>query len=128
MGYYPIDNNEKLFFSKGNARLNRRDTVIFNLPAGWTCPGARECLAKAHRDSGIIEDGKDQQYRCYAANSERQYKAARDSRWRNFELLKGKSRQEMKFLISTSIPSGFQKIRIHESGDFFSHKLFSGMV
>lgn len=113
----------KLYFSRGNAKLSN-DIAIFSLPAGWTCPGAKDCMARADKETGAITDGKHMKFRCYAANSERQYKRARLSRWKNFNLLKGKSREEMATLIYESIPEDVYKIRIHESGDFFSEAYF----
>jgi len=59
----------------------------FNLPAGHTCPQANECLMKANRVTGKMENGPAQRFRCYAAAAER-FPAVRDARWRNLETLK----------------------------------------
>jgi hypothetical protein len=64
-----------LKFSKGNAKLGKQ-TLIFNLPAGKTCPGASLCKAFAVMgDNGKtrIQDGTETVFRCFAASSEAQY-------------------------------------------------------
>jgi hypothetical protein len=48
-----------LTFSKGNAKLGKQ-TLIFNLPAGRTCPGALYCKSFAVVDANgkrSIQDG-----------------------------------------------------------------------
>ncbi|MBN9520832.1 hypothetical protein J0H58_20315 [bacterium] len=52
-----------LRFGQGNAKLDAAITT-FSLPAGYTCPFARECHSKAHRDTGHIRDGRDTRFRC----------------------------------------------------------------
>lgn len=120
-----------LAFSQGNAKLPL-STLIFSLPAGHTCPGANLCLSKAHRHTGKIKDGKQCQFRCFAASAEALYPSTRDSRWRNFDLIKTqKSSDAMADLIYTSIIPHLnrkrrsshrviQRVRIHEGGDFYS--------
>ena len=64
-----------LRFSKGNAKLTK-DTLIFNLPAGKTCPGALHCKAFATEQADgkrKIVDGPETKFRCFAASSEVQY-------------------------------------------------------
>lgn len=112
-----------LAFGKGNAKLGK-EISTFSLPAGWTCPGASQCLARANRETGKIRDGADQSFRCFAATAESAYRNVRESRWSNFEKLKGKSREEMASLILESLPSDAQVVRIHVSGDFFSESYF----
>lgn len=115
-----------LKFSFGNAKLSS-EIAIFSLPAGWTCPGADKCLARANRETGKITDGPNQQYRCYAASEEAIFPNVRKNRWNNFELLKGKTRGEMISLINSSLPV-HKTIRIHSSGDFFSQDYFDAWL
>jgi hypothetical protein len=117
------DASAKLKFGKGNAKLGKEITT-FSLPAGWTCPGASQCLAKANRDTGRIDDGKLQAFRCFAASAEAAYTNVRESRWHNFDLLKGKTREEMRDLILSSLPEEASIVRVHVSGDFFSEGYF----
>jgi len=114
----------KLSFGLGNAKLS--DFVAtFSLPAGYTCPCAKECLSKAHRETGKLTDGKDTRFRCFAATNEARATSVRISRWRNFEYLKAaRTLQGMADLIQRSLPFGVQKIRIHVSGDFFNETYF----
>lgn len=116
-----------LKFGKGNAKLGKQIST-FSLPAGWTCPGAAQCLARANRETGKIQDGQAQQFRCFAASAEAAYTNVRESRWHNFDLLKGKTSQEMQSLILASLPSDASIVRIHVSGDFFSEAYFNAWI
>lgn len=113
----------KLTFGKGNAKLDKA-IITFSLPAGYTCPGAMQCLARANRQTGAITDGVDATFRCFAASAEAVYRNVRESRWANFEALKGLSREGMAELINASLPAKTTIVRIHVSGDFFSEAYF----
>lgn len=115
-----------LKFSQGNAKLKQR--LIFSLPAGKTCPGALFCKSFAVlQDNGKrkIQDGKQTEFRCFAASSEVQYDAVYNLRANNMELLmRSVIEGSMVDLINTSVQHHRKKntklVRIHESGDFFS--------
>lgn len=115
-----------LKFARGNTKLIRGQ-VIFDLPAGWTCPFAKECHAKAARDGSSLTQGEHTRFRCYAATAELVFKGARDNRWENFETLKGRTKQEMVEIISFNLPHG-ELYRIHSSGDFFSQTYFDAWL
>jgi hypothetical protein len=123
-----------LNFSKGNAKLGTH-TLIFNLPAGKTCPGAMFCKSFAVvGDDGKrrIVDGEHTEFRCFAASSEVQYDAVFNNRARNLELIVDALQNgtvpgysvSAADLIHDSIQHHRTKktelVRIHESGDFFS--------
>mgnify|MGYP003338903018 CR=1 FL=1 len=119
-----------LKFSRNNAKLSNR--LIFNLPAGFTCPFAKSCRTISDPKTGKITDlqrGNDQKtFRCFAASSESRSPSARTLRWHNYNLLREESLYSMRDLIVDSIIKASKKIanpdklcRIHESGDFFSH-------
>ena len=119
---------------EGNKKLRH---PYFSLPAGYSCPFAHQCLSKADKGGKEIGDtGKKiedfGEFRCYAASQEVQYKNLRKSRWRNFDLLKGKSSDEMAEIINNSIkyhlPHGTHVFRIHESGDFFNQAYFDAWL
>ena len=120
-----------LKFSHGNAKLSK-DTLIFNLPAGHTCPFAKACMSKANRITGKITDGKHAEYRCYAATSESAFKNTREARWHNFELLRRLDFEGMAKLIKKSLNAfnlkNIKLIRIHESGDFFNQDYFDAFL
>ncbi len=115
-----------LKFGKGNAKLDKT-IATFSIPAGWTCPGASLCMARANRETGKVVDGPLQQFRCFAASAEAAYTNVRESRWHNFDLLKGKTRDEMSALILASLPDT-TIIRIHVSGDFFNEAYFGAWI
>lgn len=122
-----------LNFSIGNAKLGKQ-TLIFNLPAGKTCPGAMFCksFAIVTPEGRKIADGPHTQFRCFAASSEVQYDAVFNNRARNFELIIDAIQNGTApgfsvgpaDLIHNSIQESRTRntklVRIHESGDFFS--------
>jgi hypothetical protein len=125
------DKRELLKFGQANAKLEQLEDLLdlkvftFSLPAGYSCPGALHCLARANRKTGQIVDGMAQEYRCFAASDEAKYTNTRAARWHNFELLKGcQSVAEMVDLILESIPKKAEVIRVHVSGDFYSEMYF----
>ena len=122
-------------FSQGNAKLSNR--LIFSLPAGHSCPSAGTCKTLANRNTGKIDDSKSilidgvLDYRCFAAMAETRPNV-RDSRWYNFDLVKSTiirsalAKQDpvktVAELITESISIYKEDlVRIHESGDFYSH-------
>ena len=92
------------------------DGVVFewNLPSGFTCPFAMECLVKVDRHTGKF-DNKSKAYRCYSAMQER-FPAVRNHRWTNFDFLRDGGKPE--------IPKKAEAVRIHMSGDFYSQHYF----
>lgn len=116
-----------LHFSHGNAKLNKQ-TVIFNLPAGSTCPGALQCFSMAVADANgkrSIRDGEHTQFRCFAASSEVQYDHVYNNRQANFKAIVDALKSgNCANLIHTELQKALKKntklVRIHESGDFFS--------
>ena len=116
-----------LHFSHGNAKLNK-NTIIFNLPAGTTCPGASKCLSFVkvnEQGKRSIVDGKDTVFRCFAASSEVQYDAVYNNRQENLATIRDTlANGNCAGLINDSLQAARKKstklVRIHESGDFFS--------
>ncbi len=107
----------------GNAKLSK-EIVTFSLPSGYTCPGARDCLAKADMETGKIIDGPHQKFRCFSAVSETR-PAVRAQRWHNFALLKQvRTKEAMVDLIAESFPRGAKILRLHVGGDFFCQAYF----
>lgn len=115
------------FQKGGNAKL-ATDIVTFSLPSGYTCPGAKDCLAKADMNTGVIIDGPDQKYRCFSASTESR-PAVRQARWHNFMLLQqAKTVEGMEELIVASFPRGTKILRLHVGGDFFSQAYFDAWL
>jgi len=122
-----------LKFSPANAKTKRLKTVIptlrgkvysLDLPAGYTCPGAKLCKSRAvEGDNGrfTIVDGPDCQFRCFSASQEVIFPALRRMRQYNLsELVKAKSVKKMTNLILESIPKNCGVVRLHVGGDIFS--------
>lgn len=136
-----IDPKEEcvLTISKPNAKLKGINAPSFSLPAGYTCPMADVCKSMAHRKGKAFKDGKKIKdhgdIRCYAASTEVQYKAVRDNRWRNHDLLKDMgSPEKMSDLILRSLKyyetqnGKISTFRIHDSGDFYSQDYFDAWL
>lgn len=118
----------KLKFQKGNAKLNE-SIYIFSLPAGWSCPRAKDCLSKAMLDKATgkrsIQDGAHTKFRCFAASAEVQYTNTYLARQHNFDILRQcKTVYEMADIITHSLPRKATKVRIHVSGDFYNQTYF----
>jgi hypothetical protein len=118
-----------LNFSKGNAKLGTQ-TLIFNLPAGKTCPGAMYCKSFAVVDANgkrSIQDGEHTQFRCFAASSEVQYDGAFYNRANNLQTVVDYlqtsvdyAAEQINVALNNFRTRKTQLVRIHESGDFFS--------
>ena len=119
-----------LKMSKGNKKL--KQTLIFDLPAGRTCPNSDKCRSYAVMNNNgklSVEDGENTIFRCYAASQEAQYKNVYNARKYNHDLILKTLNSENGFyktyeLINASIQKhitkNINKVRIHASGDFFS--------
>lgn len=86
----------------------------WNLPSGFSCPFALDCLVKVDRETGKFNN-KSTSYKCYSAMAER-FPSCRDSRWRNFDFVRSGGVPE--------IPPKAKAVRIHASGDFYSQSYF----
>ena len=81
--------NDLLTFGEPNSKLKKMLKKLslklktFTLPAGHTCPGAKDCLSRANRETGKIQDGPDTEFRCFAASAEATYPSLRKMVWHN---------------------------------------------
>jgi Gene product 88 len=117
---------EKLKFGVGNNKFGKRTT--FSLSAGWSCPGARDCMARVDMETGELTDGKHTEFRCFAASMEARMPSVRKSRERNFRLLKEcENSKAMAELILASLPET-PLVRVHVSGDFFNSSYFKAWM
>lgn len=125
-----------LFFGTTNAKLAHQGISTFSLPAGHSCPGALDCLAKREtvdktvdgvtRSVSKLVDGPHAKFRCYAASMEVSFATLGISVARNWELLKeAKTVEKMVKLIDESLPpKRWHTIRVHSGGDFYSFDYF----
>lgn len=120
---------QPLKFGKGNAKLGK-DITTFSIPAGYACPGAKECFAKADADTGKISDGPHTKFRCFSASQEALYHNVRSARWHNFTqlLLCGTHKDAIYALISNSLPPKATTVRVHVAGDFYSQSYFDAWM
>lgn len=123
------DKNAKLEKLRKSRKVNKwlkkgRKIYSLNLPAGRTCPGAKDCKSMSvfNLSTGktTIKDGQGCQFRCYAASLEALYPRKRGVHYRNFWLLKNtKGWKAIYRLLVDSLPADLGVLRIHDSGDFF---------
>ena len=124
-----------LKFTYENAKL--KGIYHYSLPSGWTCPGAKSCLTKSNRETGKISDFQIPVdgviFRCYAAMDEARRPNVRETRWKNYDLLKScRTEGQMVELIVGSIKeTGLTRggtCRVHIGGDFFSQRYFNAWM
>ena len=123
-----INNNKQAKLKAVEGWLGKKNIYSFNLPSGYSCPFANDCMSKADRVTGKITDGKRTKYRCFSATDEARSPTARKSRWDNFNALRKLNRDEMVQVINASIPRDMDLCRIHVSGDFFNQKYFDAWI
>ena len=101
----------------------KRKIYSLDLLSGYSCPFAKACLSKAVVDEHgkrHIEDGKDNEFRCFSASQEVQYTNVYNSRKHNFDTLRGLHLNDMIAMLNRSMPDNLGICRIHVAGDFFS--------
>lgn len=118
---------QQLCIGKGNAKLSK-STLTFSIPAGQTCPGARDC--KAWVSAGKIVDGPHVIFRCFAASNEVMYPNVHKSRVDNLNVIADALKEDQytyasQILVDSIRPKvtkSIDKFRVHPSGDFFSER------
>lgn len=119
----------ELMFGLSNAKLKKRLINTFSLPSGYACPGAKDCLSKANRQTGKITDGKEIKYRCFSAQEEAFKSSMRAARWRNFEILKEHPDTLcMAGKIVSALPLTTDITRIHIGGDYYNQEYFDAWL
>ena len=127
----------KKAFTDGNTKLRqvaeyygipKTHVVTFNLPSGWTCPGALDCKTKVTREGELTQHGE---IRCYMASMENFYTAKRNQVWRNFDaIFAGRAEARGNWIISR-LDKEFPRAeicRIHSGGDFFNQTYFNAWM
>ena len=126
-----------LKFSEANAKTQRlyaigivptgKKVYSLDLPSGWACPGARECLSKCV--DGKIQDGKHTRFRCFSASQEVVFPKVHEVRQHNLAILKQtRGAKQVADIIETSLPADAGVIRYHVGGDFFKPSYFQGAL
>ncbi len=126
-----------LKFGNPNSKLKKLTKKLgltlktFTLPAGWTCPGAKDCLSRADKNTGKVTDGKDTEFRCFMASAEALYPSLREMVWHNLGLLKDAlvdGVDDCANLICQSLPKKFDVMRVHVGGDYFNVKYLQAWI
>jgi len=102
---------------------DKRKVYSLDLLSGYSCPFAKACLSKAvvgENGKRKIQDGKDNEFRCFSASQEVQYNGVYNLRKHNFDLLRGEHLNDMIALLNRSMPKNLGICRIHVAGDFFN--------
>jgi len=126
--FSPMADNVKTLRLLKLLGIARSRGYVFNLPSGFTCPGALDCLSKADRVTGKITDGKNTQFRCFSATTEALRTRARDQGWRNFDKLRGLDYEQMVQIINESLPENAEIVRPGVRGDFFNQTYFEAWL
>ena len=117
---------KKLKFSKGNKKLSK-DTLVYSLPAGISCPGSNACKAwiTLKDDKRVLNRGNESLFTCFAASEELRYPNVFNARRYNYQIIKSYVLNNdligLTELINWNIQinkKNITKVRIHESGDF----------
>ena len=120
-----------LKFKNANGKLKKMAKKLnlkiktFTLPSGYTCPGAKDCLSRANRQTGKVKDGPDTKYRCFMASLEATFPSLRAMVWENLEMIRKALKVDIAKcadLIHDSLPKKFDVMRVHVGGDYFSEE------
>ena len=133
-----------LKFGEPNAKLKKMTKKIglvlktFTLPAGHTCPAAKDCFSRADRVTGKVTDGPDTVFRCFMASAEARSPSLRKLVWHNLELIKEALKRDAQAgfenmphtsqLINKSLPKKFDIMRVHVGGDYFSRQYLMAWI
>ena len=126
-----------LKFGDPNAKLKKMIRKMgltlktFTLPAGWSCPAAKDCLSKADRVTGKVTDGPDTIFRCFMASAEARSPSLRKLVWHNLGLVKDSLVDGVDAcadLICESLPKKFDIMRVHVGGDYFNVKYLQAWI
>ena len=113
-----IKTNQLLSFGKGNAKLDSR-IYTFNLPAGTLVSKSKIMSCKGRSNYRRNNRWHQTIIPLFLCNSER-FESVRDTRHRNFDLVRNKNEAEITALILASLPGDATIVRLHVSGDFFN--------
>ena len=129
--------NDLLKFGDPNAKLKKLTRKAglrlktFTLPAGHTCPAAKDCFSRADRVTGKVTDGPDTIFRCFMASAEARSPSLRKLVWHNLGLIKDALVDGVDAcadLICESLPSKFDIMRVHVGGDYFSKNYLQAWI
>ena len=104
----------------------------FDILSGVDCPFAFNCKSQAEEQadgSRRIKDGPDTKFRCFSASQEVLFTNTYLSRKRNHDAIHAlETSDDMADALCGVLPKDCRIVRIHVSGDMFSHKYFMAWV
>lgn len=104
----------------------------FDILSGVDCPFAFNCKSQAEEQadgSRRIKDGPDTKFRCFSASQEVLFTNTYKSRKRNHDAIHSlETSDAMADGLCAALPKDARVIRIHVSGDMFSHKYFMAWI
>ena len=112
----------------GNRKVPRDTAIVGELPSGWSCPYAKQCKTYWDPVKRKVIKGPESEFRCYSASLEAAWPSVANKVRHNREVLRGKSTKQMADVIMRSVPWNAKRVRIHESGDFFSQAYFDAWL
>lgn len=110
---------------------NRRKVYSLDLLSGWTCPAAKDCMAKVYIENGkrSLRDGPHTQFRCFSASQEVAYPNVYKMRDGNFQTIKQlRGHVQIAKLICDLLPKNAGVVRYHVAGDFFKLAYLKGAI
>ena len=100
-----------------------------SLLSGHACPYALKCMAKVHKKTRKLIDGKHAIHRCFSASNEAAFPTVFNARKHNTDLLQRcESKDEICTLLDRSIRKSFDPLRIHIGGEFYNQMYFDAWV
>ena len=100
-----------------------------SLLSGHACPYALKCLAKVHKVTRKLIDGKHAEHRCFSASNEASFPTVFNARKYNTDLLQScKTEYEIYQVLDFSIRKSFDPFRIHIGGEFYNQLYFDAWV
>jgi len=102
---------------------DKRKIYSLDLLSGYTCPFAKACLSKAVTQPNgkrKIQDGVDNEFRCFSASQEVQYNGVYNLRKHNMDTLRRLHLNDMIHELNQAMPKNLGICRIHVAGDFFT--------
>ena len=104
----------------------------FDILSGVDCPFAHNCKSQAEEQadgSRRIKDGPHTKFRCFSASQEVLFTNTYKSRKRNHDAIHAlETSDDMADGLCAALPKDARVIRIHVSGDMFSHKYFMAWI
>ena len=123
--------DDKAFFTalKISPPNGKIDYDSLSLLSGHTCPFAHTCMAKVHKVTRKLIDGKFADTRCFSATQEVAHTNVFNQRQHNTNLLQEcNSVQEMHNLFDYSIRVSLDPFRIHVGGEFYNQLYFDAWL